>query len=1083
MAGKSLEELISALEHDCQGIPSAEEILDSCGGVTAALDRATDPGTRREQLLDSNSSESCDLRSSAEKLKRTMAPMAALVRTCQAILNRVQTELPPPKEKHRVEHRDEDEAEPSSDRFAHGVKDKLSNLATSRGRDAAPLLRAVLELSNAVVDAIKAYIVPPPASFVWPEHEVAMMRRQVLLSMNVDAVSSASRLLPAVSDNVRSICNVLIPSRLQACPELFAAPADIDKVMTFFGDVSMDTNENMKKAVKSAVEAAAHAAAVALDRLKPTLYQEDAILVPWPTPGDYRRDSAEFEEAVRRFDCVRLASGSDWKDEAIRQAFVDDQQMLVTTEQATKIGNMIKSEPQLTLLFGESGAGKTMAVVAAARCLTTQGGPRRYPVVWRALVSDIAGTKDDAAQDLEMELSQYYNTDAKGAAEHRVDTLVKAFLDKNVYKKTGLHNDGLLLVLFIDEAGAYPNFVRALVALVPNGLLNEQDGRPKHTSLGRFGDQTQNVEVRVVVAGTGVEGPTLRPGSSIDRYTLVSMPSGVIVRVDAPVKEVGAASSTPVPTKRSEILLELFKDEKDRDFWTHIFDPATPSTPKTPEEWEAHHMMSNPRALVQLKLAYDQWKDRVPLESHAPTGFALRAITTMAAIQFKKLNGLKNLLLPQYTWAMMSALSLAHDSPVARKTIEDDPALQTCVNELTRKFGILVQHAGERRTGPESGVKTIKFTVSYAQLALYRAVAGYELHPPTGEGHEALLADWLTVQVGVCAAFPSFADELDARKGMTTKLGWHEGLGALREHMRGHLRPPPPPSGAHDTQQLPATARLVFLTAASRLAPPALNEEGIRVLLKELTCRNVLLNDGEADAALASDALFAAVSAQAGSVGEQCASTVNAFVEAAGVKQVLASQPRGVAAVVAVNAPQAPFADIVVVGRGPTAACEPVIYLVQVKRYASTPLSESDVKDEWRKMGSSAILGPTYEPSSVRKFEVLKDDTTPQGAKERAAIKRALAPAWKHAAAKAFTQLLAAKVGAVCGAPDVKVFRVLVLDSQKDAPALSLLGEDNVFIHTNSSSCDPESMFWPLQAVGLDAALGMSRELSSEVPA
>ena len=164
------------------------------------------------------------------------------------------------------------------------------------------------------------------------------------------------------------------------------------------------------------------------------------------------------------------------------------------------------------LLAGESGSGKTYQSLWALPPLPDKGSAQHkvYAGVY-LLASDL--TWDDKKD---------YGEDRKGkdarnvAAAKALTAAVKGILEE---KSTTLHEllqRTDILVIVVDEAGFFPQLVRALCSSCAR-------------ITGRF-FQKANIapgtkkEVRLIVVGTGVDQSSCAPGSMPDTYHIVRMP-------------------------------------------------------------------------------------------------------------------------------------------------------------------------------------------------------------------------------------------------------------------------------------------------------------------------------------------------------------------------------------------------------------------------------------------------------------------------------------------------------------------------------------------------------------------------------
>jgi hypothetical protein len=190
------------------------------------------------------------------------------------------------------------------------------------------------------------------------------------------------------------------------------------------------------------------------------------------------------------------------------------------SDDAQKVADRISGlDCPLPLFYGASGSGKTMCGIAIARQLTIRGGKPAACIRLLCSAECLKFIPKDAPHLLHYRLLK--NKDPQGVfdinvfentynvkdvqkernriAQHLVTTALDAVINVNLRRAP---TDPRFLVVFLDEAGDCPTFVRAMCSC----FKHLQDAISTRYAGGKC-------QVRLVIAGTGIEGADHRVGS------------------------------------------------------------------------------------------------------------------------------------------------------------------------------------------------------------------------------------------------------------------------------------------------------------------------------------------------------------------------------------------------------------------------------------------------------------------------------------------------------------------------------------------------------------------------------------------
>jgi hypothetical protein len=281
----------------------------------------------------------------------------------------------------------------------------------------------------------------------------------------------------------------------------------------------------------------------------------------------------------------------------------------------------------IVALYGESGCGKTECVLRLANATNVTG--KKRSVVVACMMSD-----SSLPADVHFELATGPADEPQCRADRaaKVKKAIKAALDltgvpwreQREWKKRRTTAEELTLVVFVDEAGTHPLFVRALCdAALSHGL--------ESTLCADLGVHS----ARFVVAGTGCDGANISPGSLPASYVTMSpsarMAWKALSQNPLVARWKSRLSSTSVT---AAVTRELVANAR---FAALLAGQLRESTYPETGEW---------RWLLQQQLRF-------------------------AATEFKRLNGLEKLPLGEYTYVVLLAFLLSRNCDRLQEDFRD----------------------------------------------------------------------------------------------------------------------------------------------------------------------------------------------------------------------------------------------------------------------------------------------------------------------------------------------------------------------------------------------------------------------------
>jgi hypothetical protein len=303
----------------------------------------------------------------------------------------------------------------------------------------------------------------------------------------------------------------------------------------------------------------------------------------------------------------------------------------------------------IVALYGESGCGKTECVLRLAKAYNVTG-QKKTVVVACVMISDLR------LADGEFELASGPEPQCRVDRAAKVKKAIKAVLDltgvpwreQYAWKKQQTTTETLTLVVFIDEAGTHPLFVRALCDAVFSHEL-------KATLCAELGVHS----VRFVVAGTGCDGANIAPGSLPASYVTMQ--------------------------PRAQLAWKTLSQNPKIAQWNSRLGGTSVTAAVT------HELVANARFAALLA---KQLRDS-PYPETGEWRWLLQQKLRFAATEFKRLNGLKLLSLGEYTYVVLLAFLLSRNSD----RLQDDFRDTFDVDELRQALScVLVDRAKQPAT-------------------------------------------------------------------------------------------------------------------------------------------------------------------------------------------------------------------------------------------------------------------------------------------------------------------------------------------------------------------------------------------------